>query len=376
MRFSALRAFVADPLLTPPATAADQRDNAVVEAILRRRDEGSKPGARRDGLRIALAIEGGGMRGVVSAGMAAAIEQLGLTDCFDAVHGASAGAFNGAFLLGDQAAYVAALYGHGFGNPVFTGIRRALRGGPVFDLDYVIGEVWRVQRPLRTELVLSRGIDLHCTATDVDSAQLVDLTDLHSDHELRCAMRASARLPWLAGPPVQFRGMRLLDATMSEAIPATGALRSATHVLVLQTRPHGVDHSPLSGPVARLTDRYLRGLNPALIALRQTRSQRYDALSARLAALAADPESTPAVCVIRPPAGSLSIGQMENRLVSLQGAGAVGMRAAWAALTGEDPELVAVPRAYPRHSDTLLPAPDANGADALPADGREHVTIL
>lgn len=346
------------------------------------------PGARRDRLRIALAIEGGGMRGVVSAGMTAAIEQLGLTDCFDEIHGASAGAFNGAFLLADQGAYVTALYAHGFGNPVFTGIRRALRGGPVFDLDYVVGEVWRDQRPLRTELVLSRGIELHCTATDVDSAQLVDLTDLRTDDDLRCAMRASARLPWLAGPPVRFRGMRLLDATLSEAIPASGALRSATHVLVLQTRPHGVVHSPLSGPVARMTDRYLRGLNPELIALRQTRSERYDALSEKLAGLAADPAAVPAVCVIRPPAGSRSIGQMENRLMSLQGAGAAGMRAAWAALTGEDPELVGVPRAYSRHRPAAVAGapqtgltatqapPHGDGPGARQAQGRDRVNAL
>lgn len=348
MRLSALRSFARDPLLVRPLATADQRDHPVVAAIVRRREQRSLPGARADGLRIALVIEGGGMRGAVSAGMAAAVEQLGLADSFDEVHGASAGAFNGAFLLAGQAAYLAALYAHGFGNPVFTGVRRALRRGPLFDLDFVIGEVWRRQRPLRVTRIVERGIDLHCTATDVDRAALVDLTDLRSDDEIRCAMRASARLPWLAGPPVSFRGMRLLDATLSEAIPAGRALRDATHLLVLQTRPLGVDHAPLSGPVARLTDRYLRGLNPELVALRRTRSQRYDGLSAELAARATDPSSRPAVCVIRPPAGGRPIGQMENRAAALQAAAAAGMRVAWAALTGEDPELIGALRAYPR----------------------------
>ena len=60
------------------------------------------------------------MRGVVSAGMAAAIEQLGLRDAFDEVHGASAGAFNAAFLLAGQAAYLTTLYQHGFGDPRFV----------------------------------------------------------------------------------------------------------------------------------------------------------------------------------------------------------------------------------------------------------------
>ena len=52
---------------------------------------GSRPGARDDGLRVALAIEGGGMRGTISAGMALALHELGLVGAFDAVYGASAG---------------------------------------------------------------------------------------------------------------------------------------------------------------------------------------------------------------------------------------------------------------------------------------------
>jgi hypothetical protein len=40
----------------------------VFDALRRRREEKSKPGARKDGLKIGLVVEGGGMRGVISAG--------------------------------------------------------------------------------------------------------------------------------------------------------------------------------------------------------------------------------------------------------------------------------------------------------------------
>lgn len=343
-----LRHFASDHLSDPTAMTEDQRAHPVVEAIRRRREERSRPGARSDGRRIALVIEGGGMRGVVSAGMTAAIEQLGLRDAFDEVHGASAGAFNGAFLLAGQAAYLTALYPHGFGDPRFVSFRRAVRGRPLFDMDYVIGEVWRRQRPLRVQRILSSGIELHCTATDADRAEIVDLTDFSGGDEVRCALRASGRLPWLAGPPVEFRGRRLLDATLAEAIPVHAAQTSATDMLVLQTRPHGVDHTPLSGVVARLTDGYLNKINPALVDLRRARSERYDRLSAELRARSLDDAAAPAVCVIRPPAGARMIGQLENRLTALALAGSQGMRAAWMALEGEDPELLSPLRAYPR----------------------------
>jgi predicted patatin/cPLA2 family phospholipase len=306
------------------------------------------------------------MRGVVSAGMAAAIEQLRFTDCFDEVHGASAGAFAGAFLLAGQAAYLTGLYPYGFGNPVFASARRVMRGRPVFDLDYVVGEVWRRQRPLRTDRILARGIGLHCTATDVDRAAIVELADLTDDQQIRTAMLASSRLPWLAGGPVTFRGHQLLDATLAEPIPVHAARTSATDMLVLQTRPHGIAHSPLSGPVARLTDSYLRTLNPALVTLRETRSERYDRLSAELAGAAADTSAEPAVCIIRPPAGARLVGQMENRAGALAVAGSHGMRAAWMALTGADPDLVSAPRGY---LPAAGPAPDSASPSEQPASG-------
>jgi predicted patatin/cPLA2 family phospholipase len=363
MRLSVLRSFAKDPLLARGSVADDLRAHPVIEAVLRRRDEGSLPGHRTDGRRIALVIEGGGMRGVVSAGMAAALEQLGCADAFDEVHGASAGAFNGAFLLAGQATYLTALYQHGFGNPAFVSLRRALRGRPLFDMDYVIGEVWRRQRPLDIDAVLASAVELHCTATDVDAAAIVDLTDLRDGEEVRDAMRASARLPWLAGPPVSFRGRRWLDATIAEAIPVHVALHSATDLLVLQTRPYGVRHSPLSGPVARLTDRYLEKLNPALVELIHSRSSRYDDLSGQLAARAADAGAAPAVCVIRPPAGSLLISQTENRRDALAVAGSHGLRAAWTALTGEDPEVLSAPLALSPRAPVSWPSLKRSAAE-------------
>jgi predicted patatin/cPLA2 family phospholipase len=344
----------------------DLRGHPVVQTLLRRREEGSRPGARTDGRRVALVIEGGGMRGAVSAGMATAIEQLGLRDAFDEVHGASAGAFNAAFLLAGQAAYLATLYGYGFGDPRFVSAIRALKGGPVFDMDHVVNHVWTRQRPLRHDEILASGIELHCTATDADRASIVDLTGLDGQADICCALRASGRLPWLAGGPVEFRGMRLLDATLAEAIPVHVARRSATDLLVLQTRPHGVPHTPLSPLVAKLTDRYLRPINPELVRLRETRSERYDALTAELAAEAADPEREPAVCVIRPAAGAIVVSQMEGRQAVLQTAAADGMRAAWMALEGEDPELIGTLRAYPRGPGRALAGPmDAERSEAL-----------
>ena len=347
IRLSSLRRFSADPLLqTVPTVSEDQRDHPVVALIRSRREQGSLPGERTDGRRVALVIEGGGMRGVVSAGMTAAIEQLGFTNTFDEVHGASAGAFNAAFLIAGQASYLTGLYQHGFGNPTFVSARRLLRGRSLFNMDYVVNEVWRTQRPLHTERIVQSAIQLHCTATDVESAQVVDLTDLRDDAEIRTAMLASARLPWLSGAPVRFRDRLLFDATLAESVPVHVPLQTATDMLVLQTRPQGTAHTGLSSTVANLTDRYLVKFNPALVELRRTRSARYDALVGELSRQSRDPDAKPRVCLIRPPVGSPVISQMENRAAAMSSAAGQGFRAAWMALDGADPEVVSVPRAF------------------------------
>lgn len=57
-----------------------QMSHPVLELIRRRIAEGSRPGDRdpSDHARLALAIEGGGMRGSITGGMALAIDKLGL----------------------------------------------------------------------------------------------------------------------------------------------------------------------------------------------------------------------------------------------------------------------------------------------------------
>ena len=83
---------------------ANVLDHEVLKLIIDRFESGSKPSARaaNDTARLALAIEGGGMRGAVSAGMAAAIACLGLCDTFDTIYGSSAGSVVGAYMVSRQ----------------------------------------------------------------------------------------------------------------------------------------------------------------------------------------------------------------------------------------------------------------------------------
>eukprot|EP00537_Pseudo-nitzschia_pungens_P012657 CAMPEP_0172391000 /NCGR_PEP_ID=MMETSP1061-20121228/7522_1 /TAXON_ID=37318 /ORGANISM="Pseudo-nitzschia pungens, Strain cf. pungens" /LENGTH=889 /DNA_ID=CAMNT_0013121521 /DNA_START=451 /DNA_END=3120 /DNA_ORIENTATION=- len=79
-------------------------DHAVRDLIRERFVNGTTPGHRlpEDTATLALAIEGGGMRGCVSAGMVAAITALGLSDSIDSIYGSSAGSVIGAYVVSRQ----------------------------------------------------------------------------------------------------------------------------------------------------------------------------------------------------------------------------------------------------------------------------------
>src|SRR5215203_6183383 len=222
------------------------RRHPVAELIRARAAGRSQPGAREDPHRVALVLEGGGMRGVVSAAMTAALERMQLTRCFD--------------------------------------------------------------------LVVGSGIALHCIAVDVESAGCVVLSGMSTKRELWDALLASSRMPWAGGAPVAIGGRRYLDGGMGSAIPVEQAIAAgATHVLALQTRPHGVPRRSASRLGDRLIERHLRRLNPALVTLYRDRVVSYERVVDDIARLTLEPAAAPYVLGIRPPAGTPCVSQLERR---------------------------------------------------------------
>jgi predicted patatin/cPLA2 family phospholipase len=287
-----------------------------VSDVLREREEsGSVPGERRDPHRVALAIEGGGMRGVVSAGMSAALERLGLTRCLDLVVGSSAGAINGAALLAGVARHGAATYAGPLASRAFVNPARLLRGGPVIDVNYALTYTSPDLDDARHERVLQNPIALHCVAVSVETAQPVDFSGMRSRAELWQALLASSRMPWAGGPPVEIDGRLYIDGGIGSAIPVAEALAAgATHVLALQTRPHGVPRQSASRIADRLIERHLRGLNPALVTLYRERVGAYERVVEDIARRSLDPAAGPPhVLGVRPPAGTPVVGQLERR---------------------------------------------------------------
>ena len=290
----------------------DLSQHPVARVLRERAREGSAPGERTDPHVVACVLEGGGMRGVVSAAMVAALEKLDMAPCFDLVVGSSAGAINGAALLAGSAvgaceAYCGPLASREFVNPL-----RVLRGKPVLDLNDVLGVVSGFEAGHAK--IVAGPAEFHAIATDVDTAAPADLTGMKSQAEVWEAILASARMPWAGGPPVEIDGRRYVDGGTAAAVPVEEALAiGATHVLALQTRPFGVQRKSASGLGDRLIERHLRKLNPALVQLYRDRIPVYERQVAEIERRTLSPDGPPYVLGIRPPLGTPCVGQLERR---------------------------------------------------------------
>ena len=112
---------------------------------------GSLPGQRTDGYRIVLSVEGGGMRGTVTAGMAYALHERGLLPAFDAVYGTSAGAITAAWLLSSNPDGL-----RGWARPDYARTliswSALLRRRPVVDVETLVEVVYRGEFPMDFEV--------------------------------------------------------------------------------------------------------------------------------------------------------------------------------------------------------------------------------
>jgi predicted patatin/cPLA2 family phospholipase len=300
----------------------------VLDVLRARLREDSTPGARTDPYRVAVVMEGGGMRGVVSAGMTAALERLGLTRCFDLVVGSSAGALNAAALLGGVARPAAAMYHTVLASRRFVNPVRLLFGRPALDVRFVLAHADGDLDSDRHQRTIASPIGFHCVALDVDSASLREFSGMRTKDELWNVLLATTRMPWIGGPPVPIGDRRYIDGALTCPIPVGQAVEAgATHVLVLQTRPYGVPRSAGGRVGERLIARHLRGLNPALVPLWHGRIQAYEDLVEDIAQRSSSPNGDgPYIYGLRPPAGTPVVTQLERRPEVLERAAHDGAR--------------------------------------------------
>ncbi len=295
----------------------------VLDLIRQRARTGSRPGSRSDEARLGLVIEGGAMRGVVSAGMLKALEQRRLLPTFDTVYGSSAGAVNAAFFLAAQAAYGITIYFEDINNSSFISLGRSVTRRPVLSLDYLLGDVMVRRKILDWQAVLDSPVELKAVATSVDELKVRLLSDFRDREHLFAALRASSSVPLIAGPPSVVDDERFLDALLLEPIAYRSAIRDGcTHILVLLTRPDGTLNGKPTLFERHVLGRWIASLEPRLRDAYLAQEHAYDHRVRRLKARTARPEAAPWFYAMSLPATSPPIRWLERDRARLEEAAA------------------------------------------------------
>jgi predicted patatin/cPLA2 family phospholipase len=297
--------------------------------LLERSGAGSRPRERADRHVVALVVEGGGMRGAVSAGMCLVLEAAGLMSAFDRVYGCSSGALTGCFAAAGQASLWATSFDSGCCRE-FIDPRRALRGRPVLDLGFLFDRLIPDRGSL-SEAGLAGGPEFRAVAVSAASAELRVLRDFESAADVLAAVRASCSVPVLTGPPPTYRGEPMVDGGLIESIPYRTALREgATHVLVLRSR----EVAYRASREGRLVEPMLARTHPALVPLLHSCGERYNAGAAELERLARRPPLLPLVGQVAVPAGSRLVPRLSTDRTRIAGSIRLGAYTMASALYG------------------------------------------
>lgn len=248
---------------------------------------------KSDGCRIALAIEGGGMRGCVSAGMICALGYLNMTGAFDVYYGSSAGTIVGAYAITDQLQWMGPeVYYDSLttAGRTFIDTRRLMRaigfglvdprlykdvllrpenGKPVLNLNYLLKTTLQETKPLDWDTFVERQkvqpLKVVASGLKSEKAFVMEMARGHFTtlSEMAECMHASCLLPGIAGPLMNLNGKAvgtktrkmylgnniqgkhiepLADALVYEPLPYRSALQEkCTHAVVIRSRPDGTD---------------------------------------------------------------------------------------------------------------------------------------
>ena len=223
------------------------------------------PGAR------GLVLEGGGVRGIYSAGILDVMMEHGIE--VDGVVGVSAGAIHGSSYISGQPGRGIRLYLTYSPTPEFMGWRNWFRTGDFVDYQFAYVDMCNKLVPFDYDAMERSPVAFYTVSTDVDSGKpYYHRTRTIRGGEMQ-SLRASASLP-LVSRLVEYEGHRLLDGGASDSIPVR-FLRDLgyTRTVVVLTQVAGYRKKPQSMGLFRFKYRKF----PGFLQTMESRHETYNA---------------------------------------------------------------------------------------------------
>lgn len=184
----------------------------------------------------ALILEGGGMRGVYTAGILDYFMEKKLD--FETVYGVSAGALNGANFKSKQIGRSINTFTGFMGDSRYSGPKYLIKNGDWFNTEFVYGTIPNLLDKVDYEGFRNSPTTLFAVVTNVETGEpeYLKVTDALTQMDV---LRASASLPILS-KPVEIEGKRYLDGGVADSIPLRKSVSDGnTKNVIILTRHKG-----------------------------------------------------------------------------------------------------------------------------------------
>ncbi len=220
-------------------------------------------------VKTGLVLEGGGMRGIYTAGVLDVFMEQNIT--FDGVVGVSAGAIHGCSYVAGQRGRSIRYYRKYCRDKRFMSFANVFRHGELVDTQFCYHEIPEKLDPYdyeafnRSETAFYAG----CSNLETGRCECIRITDMKEQVDV---LRASASLPFVSHT-VRYDGKRLLDGGCTDSIPIRELLKMGyTRNVAVLTRHEGYVKKPERSPLAFL--RY--GRYPRFVAAMNHRYKTYN----------------------------------------------------------------------------------------------------
>jgi len=256
--------------------------------------------------KIGLVLEGGGVRGIYTAGVLDVFMEEGIT--FDGVIGVSAGAIHGCSYLSGQKGRSLRYYKKYSKDPRFMGFKTLLKTGEIVGGDFCYRELPEEIDIYDYDAFNKCNTPFYVTCSNVETgkAEYLQITDMKAQI---AKLRASASLPYFS-KLVEIDGGKYLDGGCTDSIPveAFRKMGYGKNVVVL-TREAKYRKSPELSWMAKLMYRKY----PAFVQALLNRAEDYNKTVERIQEL----EKEGSIFVIRPEV-PLNIGRLESDPAEIQ----------------------------------------------------------
>ncbi len=264
--------------------------------------------------KMGLVLEGGGMRGMYTAGILDVFLDHGLV--FDGVIGVSAGAVHGASFVSGQKGRSIRYYRKYIRDDRFISIKNLLKTGDIADVKFCYHDLPEQLDPYDYPAFDRSKTEFYAVCSNVETGEpeYLRITDMKKQIDV---VRASASLPHVSRL-VKTENKLLLDGGCTDSIPIMKFREMGfTKNVVILTRPKGYQKKPEQLAMAKL--RYRK--YPAFVNALAHRHERYNETLKQLEEL----ENKGEVFVFRPDK-ALEIRRLERDPKKLQEVYDIGKR--------------------------------------------------